>query len=127
MSILGIGIDLCEIARIESSLEKYGDKFASKILHENELKLFMQQKFKARFLAKRFAAKEAFAKAMGTGIAEGLTLPCIEVYNNELGKPLLRFHGLSKKRLEAKDNVTVHLSITDERQHAIAQVIIESN
>jgi len=125
VSIIGIGIDLCEVARVENSLQKHGDRFADKILHPNEKKHFEQQKFQARFLAKRFAAKEAFAKAMGTGIAHGVTFPNIEIYNDELGKPGLKLHSSTQEKLAALGATHVHLSISDERETAIAQVIIE--
>ena len=125
MSIYGIGIDLCEVARVKSSLEKLGDRFADKILHPDEKKRYSQLKFKAKYLAKRFAAKEAFAKAMGTGIAQGVTFPNIEVFNDELGKPCLRLHGTTQAKLDAIGQVKVHLSISDERDTAVAQVIIE--
>ena len=125
MSIHGIGIDLCEIERVSSSLEKLGDRFADKILHPNEKALFNEQKFKGRYLAKRFAAKEAFSKALGTGIAEGVILPDIEVVNNKKGKPELRLHGATENKLAEIGATKVHLSISDEKQFAIAQVLIE--
>ena len=126
MSIYGIGVDLCDINRVEKSLDKYCEAFANKILHPNEKIIFDQHRFKARFLAKRFAAKEAFAKALGTGIADGVTLPDIEVRNNELGKPFLILHGKTKSKLESIDSAHAFLSISDEKHYAIAQVIIES-
>jgi holo-[acyl-carrier protein] synthase len=127
MSIYGIGIDLCDIDRIKQSLERYSESFANKILHPCEKQVFESSKFKARFLAKRFAAKEAFAKALGTGIADGVILPDIEVKNNALGKPYLILHGKAKTKLEliALEG-QVHLSISDEKHYAIAQVVIES-
>lgn len=125
MSIYGIGIDLCEIARIEKSLERHGDSFADKILHPQEKEHFEKHHFQARFLAKRFAAKEAFGKAMGSGIAQGITMPCIEVQNDDLGKPLLVLHGKALEKVEQLGRVQIHLSISDEKQYAIAQVIVE--
>ena len=83
MSIFGVGIDIVQIGRIERSLAKHGDQFIKKILHPNERALIHTMKNKARYLAKRFAAKEAFAKALGTGIVEGVTLPRIEVINDK--------------------------------------------
>ena len=127
MSIVGIGIDLCDIDRVAKSLKKHADLFADKILHPAEKIIYQQHKFKAKFLAKRFAAKEAFAKAMGTGIADGVILTNIEVYNNELGKPLLRLHGSTLDKLQAKRECQGHLSISDEVNYAIAQVIIEKD
>lgn len=126
MSILGTGIDICEIGRVKESLEKYGEKFAAKILHPNELNTLKAHRLAERFLAKRFAAKEAFAKALGTGIAQGVTLPAIEVSNDELGKPYILLHGNSAKVCDEKfANCHIHLSISDEKHYAVAQVIIE--
>ncbi len=126
MSIYGIGIDLCDVDRVEKSLTSHGDRFAEKILHPNEKAKFDAQKFKARFLAKRFAAKEAFSKALGTGIAEGVILPDIEVDNDEKGKPFLVLHGEARVKFEAIQGSRAHLSISDEKHQAIAKVIIES-
>lgn len=125
MSILGIGVDVCEVARICSSLEKHGDLFAEKILHQNEKLCFQQTKQKARYLAKRFAAKEAFAKALGTGISQGVSLPFIEVSNDDLGKPQITLHQATKTRFDVLGGGAIHLSISDERQFAVAQVVIE--
>jgi holo-[acyl-carrier protein] synthase len=125
MSIFGIGIDLCEVERVTKSLDKLGDRFVDKILHPNEKVRFNELKFQARFLAKRFAAKEAFAKAMGTGIAQGVSFANIEVFNDENGKPGLRLHGATQQKLAQIGDCKVHLSISDERQTAVAQVIIE--
>lgn len=125
MSIYGIGIDLCEVKRIERSLERNGDLFANKVLHQNEKAHFDKLKFKARFLAKRFAAKEAFAKALGTGIADGVSLPSIEIYNDAAGKPWINLHDGALQKLQQIGETRVHLSISDERDLAMAQVIIE--
>ncbi|MGX5173530.1 holo-ACP synthase [Aliikangiella sp. IMCC44653] len=125
MSILGIGIDLCEIERVQSSIDKHGELFAKKILHPNELVVYRNLKLRARYLAKRFAAKEAFAKAMGTGVAEGVSLPYIEVVNDELGKPSILLHETTREKLASWGNCRVHLSISDEKNLAQAQVIIE--
>lgn len=125
MSIYGIGIDICDISRIEKSLSRHAEAFASKILHFEEKKIFDRHRFKARFLAKRFAAKEAFSKAFGTGIADGINLTDIEVKNNLSGKPYLVLHGMAKTKFETLNNAALHLSISDEKMYAIAQVIIE--
>lgn len=125
MSIYGIGIDLCEVQRMQESLDRHGQRFVNKVLHPTEIQILSSHKFKARYLAKRFAAKEAFAKAMGTGIAEGLILPDIEVFSDDMGKPHIRLHGKAIDKLQQIGNVAVHLSISDEKETAIAQVIIE--
>lgn len=125
MSIYGIGIDIVQIDRMSKSLEKYGDKFAKKILHEDELKIYSQYKSKERYLAKRFAAKEAFAKAFGTGIIDGVTLPRIQVVNDERGQPSIRLHGKTKELAKSRGITRCFLSISDEKKYAVAQVLLE--
>jgi holo-[acyl-carrier protein] synthase len=125
VSIYGIGIDIVQIDRMIQSLDKYGEVFAKKILHVNELEHFRTSKLKERYLAKRFAAKEAFTKAFGTGIVKNITLPKIEVINNENGKPEIILHGSTKEQFDLQNIVLIHLSISDEKEYAIAQVILE--
>lgn len=126
MSIFGIGVDICEIARVEASIKRHGDRFVEKILHPNEKKRFEQQRFPERYLAKRFAAKEAYAKAFGTGIASGLIMPDIEVTNMANGKPYIQLHGNALSLAKEGSCGHIHLSISDEKHYAAAQVIIES-
>ncbi len=125
MSIFGIGVDIIEVARVERSLAKFGDSFTKKILHPNELKKFEQSNFKIKYLAKRFAAKEAFAKAMGTGIVKDISLPKIEVVNNAEGKPELVLHDATLKKFRQSGIKNCFVSISDEKHYAIAQVILE--
>jgi len=126
MSIVGIGIDIVEIARVKKSLDKFGNEFAKKILHANEYKIYSNHKIKERYLAKRFAAKEAFAKALGSGIVAGVTLPKIEVVNDLNGKPELRLHGSVKNKMKTLEVKNDFLTISDEKNYAVAQVILES-
>ena len=126
MSLFGIGIDIVQIDRMEKMIEKHGDIFAKKIFHENELAIYLDLKFKARFLAKRFAAKEAFSKALGTGIADGITLPNIEILNDKLGKPKLFLHGKTKEIFSESGANSIFLSISDEKSYAVAQVVLEA-
>ncbi len=125
MSLYGIGIDIVQIDRMEKMIEKHGDIFAKKIFHENELNIYQGLKQKARFLAKRFAAKEAFSKAFGTGIVDGITLPNIEISNDEQGKPTIILHEKTKEKFNAVSACSIFLSISDEKMYAVAQVIIE--
>lgn len=126
MAIVGLGTDIVEIARIEAVIERSGESLAKRILTESEFKQYLQQAQPARFLAKRFAVKEAAAKALGTGIRNGLAFNQFEVSNDELGKPLLTLNG-EALILSQRMNVThFHVSITDERHYAAATVIIES-
>lgn len=126
MSIFGIGIDIVQIDRIRSSLDRLGDAFAKKILHPNELEKFHSLKLKERYLAKRFAVKEAFAKALGTGIVEGVTLPRIEVVNSKDGKPEIVLHGPTRERVSSLNIQSIFVSISDEKEYAVAQVVLES-
>lgn len=125
MSIFGVGIDIVQIDRVRSSLDRLGDAFAKKILHPNELEKFNGLKLKERYLAKRFAAKEAFAKALGTGIVEGVTFPRIEVINSEDGKPEIILHGATQEKVNSLNISSIFISISDEKEYAVAQVVLE--
>lgn len=126
MAIVGLGTDIVEIARIESVVERTGDSLAKRILTEAELVQYRQQSKPARFLAKRFAVKEAAAKALGTGIRNGLAFNQFEVTNDKLGKPLLSLSDEALKLANCINATHFHVSITDERHYAVATVIIES-
>jgi holo-[acyl-carrier protein] synthase len=123
--IYGIGTDIVEVARIEESLVQFGEAFAHKILAESELESFRQSNIKARFLAKRFAAKEAFSKALGTGIRAPATFQNIAVTHDDLGKPMLAFAAELQRLLADKQICHTHLSISDEKNLATAFVILE--
>lgn len=123
--IFGIGTDIVHVRRIHDSLEKYGDKFARRILTKNEFDEFMLVNDKASFLAKRFAAKEATAKAMGTGFTGGLSLQHIGVSHNDAGKPIIDFIALAKTFIDKKNIQATHISLSDERDYAVAFVTLE--
>ncbi|MCL1036917.1 holo-ACP synthase [Shewanella corallii] len=125
MAIIGLGTDIVEIARIEQQLEK-GDRLARRVLTEEELLTFNESRQPARFLAKRFAAKEAAAKALGTGIGRGISFQHIHISNNELGAPKLAFTDGAAERLELMGGYLGHISIADEQHYAMATVILES-
>ena len=124
MRIFGIGTDIVSIGRIEKNLNKYGDRFAAKILQEAELKEFMQKKYQAVFLAKRFAAKEAVVKAMGTGFRDGLVLRNIAVGHDDLGKPILEYSGCAKAFIENNAITNSYISLSDEKENALAFVTL---
>ncbi|BBG59433.1 Holo-[acyl-carrier-protein] synthase [Providencia rustigianii] len=126
MAIVGLGTDIVEISRIESVIERSADSLAKRILTEYEYAQYQQQTKPARFLAKRFAVKEAAAKALGTGIRNGLAFNQFEVTNDKLGKPLLTLSGEALKLAACLNATHFHVSITDERHYAAATVIIES-
>ncbi|GMR15938.1 MAG: holo-ACP synthase [Gammaproteobacteria bacterium] len=122
--IYGIGTDIVHINRMRENLDKHGDKFARRILTELEFDEFKDKKNKASFLAKRFAAKEAVAKAMGTGFSQGLSLHHIGVKHDEAGKPILEFLDVAKTFLQEKNIKQTHLSLADERDYAVAFVTL---
>ncbi len=122
--IFGIGTDIVKIARMEKNLARFGDKFAQRILTPDELNEFSTQAKKAHFLAKRFAAKEATAKAMGLGFQNGLSLRHIGVGHDALGKPLLQFNGYAAEFVRMRGITEVHISIADEEDHAVAFVTL---
>lgn len=123
--IFGIGTDIVEVSRIEDSLARFGDAFAQRILTEQEWLSFQQSRTQARFLAKRFAAKEAFAKALGTGLREPATFQNIGVTHDDLGKPVLDLTPALQAFLDKKGIVQQHLSISDEKALAAAFVVLE--
>lgn len=124
--IYGIGTDIVEIARIESALSRHGERFARKLLSDEEWQEFLLKGQAAAWLAKRFAAKEAFAKALGTGIRGEVTLPRIAVRNDALGRPVLVLDARLLALLDERKIRAMHLSLSDERQFACAFVVLET-
>ena len=122
--IYGIGTDIVHVSRMQKNLEKYGDKFAKRILTDSEFSEFENKNDQAAFLAKRFAAKEATAKAMGTGFSQGLSLHHIGVTHDDAGKPLLEFLDVAEAFLQEKAIKQSHLSLADERDYAVAFVTL---
>ena len=123
--IYGVGTDLIEIQRIDKALKRFGERFAKRILCESELRRFRAHKQPVAYLAKRFAAKEAFSKALGTGIHAPANWHGVWVVNLASGKPVLEFSPELKKLLQKKKILNSHLSLTDEREIASATVILE--
>lgn len=122
--IAGVGVDIVAVARLRGMWERHGERLLGKLLTPNEISDFDRAADKGRFLAKRFAAKEAFAKAYGTGVRPPVLLPLIGVTHDELGRPLLEFHG-ELAELITRQQLGTHLSISDEAEYAIAYVILE--
>lgn len=123
--IFGIGTDIVEVTRIAASIEEFGDAFAARILAESELESYQSSHIKARFLAKRFAAKEAFSKALGTGLRAPATFQNIAVSHDELGKPILILAPVLTSFIQAKNITQMHISISDEKNLAAAFVVLE--
>lgn len=125
--IFGIGTDIVEVSRIEASMTQFGDDFAKRVLADSELASYYLSKIKPRFLAKRFAAKEAFSKALGTGLRAPATFQNIAVSHDELGKPILVLAPDLWALLHIKKIDQMHLSISDERNLAAAFVVLETS
>ena len=123
--IYGVGTDLIEIGRVERVLKRYGERFARRILCEPELRRFRAHRKPVAYLAKRFAAKEAFTKALGTGIHAPANWQGVWIVNLKSGKPVLEFSPELKLLLEERKIGGAHLSLSDERDMAAATVILE--
>ncbi|HZT63499.1 MAG TPA: holo-ACP synthase [Burkholderiales bacterium] len=123
--ILGIGTDLCEVGRIEKALKRFGERFAARVLVAKELEVFRRRRKRAAYLAKRFAAKEAFSKALGTGIRFPVNWHNVWVVNDRSGKPVLEFSRPLAALLKRRGIDKVHVSLTDEIGMACAFVIVE--
>ncbi len=124
--ILGVGIDIIEVARIQASYEKFGERFLKRILHPNEIAYCLSHKAPGPFLAARFAAKEAISKAFGTGIGAELGWQDMEVVRRESGEPYVVLHGDGSKLLEQRGGRVVLISLSHTQQHAAAVAILES-
>ena len=122
--IYGIGTDLTHIPRMEELLMRHGMRFARRILAESEFVEFQQSSKPAEFIAKRFAAKEATAKALGTGFRDGLSLKDIAVGHDELGRPTLNYSGVGAELVKRFNIECSHLSLSNEREYALAFVTL---
>jgi holo-[acyl-carrier protein] synthase len=123
--IFGIGTDLVAVARIASSLARFGEPFARRLLGDDEFTRFADAPHPARFLAKRFAAKEAFAKAAGTGLRVPVTLQNIAIVHDAIGKPAFCLAPALADWLAKQGVRASHLSLSDEDDYACAFVVLE--
>jgi len=123
--IYGIGTDLVEPSRIAHLLERYGKRFAKRLLANGEWPEFVSSGKPAMFLAKHFAAKEAFSKAMGTGFRHPVSLSHIGITHDHLGKPYYEFHPELNILIKKEGITSYHLSMSDEMSLACAFVILE--
>jgi len=123
--IFGIGTDIVAVARMEEFLVRHGERGMEKILSAEERAECTASRQPARLLAKRFAAKEAFGKALGTGVRAPATLPAVAVIHDPLGKPVFAFAPELAAYLDAR-GLSAHLSISDEREYAVAFVVMEA-
>ena len=126
MSVLGIGVDLVECARIQHSLDRFGDRFLHRVFTEGEIAYSQSMKFPARHLAARFAAKEAISKAFGTGIGKSMGWKDIDVHKKPSGEPFVVLEG-GAKQLGADRGVTkVWITLSHTDNHAMAMIVLES-
>ena len=130
MKIFGIGTDIVNIKRMEKSIKRNGVVFKNKIFSKNEINYCEKKKNPFPFYAKRFAAKEALSKALGTGIRKGINFKNIEVYNDNFGKPSIQLKGSTadflKKKIKTR-KYSIYLSLSDDLPWAQATVIISYN
>ena len=124
--IVGIGVDIVEIARFEKLQQRFGDRFAGRILTADELIEYGRRDRNCRYLALRFAAKEAVAKACGTGIGSELGFHGMQIDNDALGKPVLRFLEEANPLVERLQVRNALISLSDEKHYAVAMVVLES-
>lgn len=123
--IIGTGIDIVEISRIRDSYGKWGERFLSRVLTGGELSFVESKRNIYPYIASRFAAKEAFLKALGTGLSMGISWMDIEVKRKKGQRPFFNITGKARDILERDGVKKVHLSISHEKNYAVAQVILE--
>jgi holo-[acyl-carrier protein] synthase len=125
MSIVGIGVDFVECARIQHSLDRFGDKFLHRVFTEGEIAYSNSMKFSARHLAARFAAKEAVSKAFGTGIGKAMGWRDIDVQKKPSGEPFLVLSGGAEKLAQSVGVTKSFITLSHTDHHAIAMVVLE--
>lgn len=125
--IVGVGTDIVMIDRIAKSWQRFGPRFAARILSADELIELPEKKNPVHFLAKRFAMKEAVAKALGTGMHQGVSWRQIGVTHDPQGKPVLALTGVALQRAEKLAVTDHHISTSDEKEYAIAFVVLEKS
>lgn len=127
MKVLGIGVDIVETKRIESSLERFGDRFLHRVFLEDEIAYCRSMKFPSRHFAARFAAKEALSKAFGTGIGGQIGWQDIEVCRKESGKPFLVLHGGAGQLAHSLFVTETLVSLSHSDSYAVANVVVVCN
>jgi len=124
--IFGIGTDIVEMSRMQSTWERFGEHFARRILMDEEMELFKRTKQPARFLAMRFAGKEATVKAMGTGFAHGVWMRDVGITSNEWGRPLIIWSERGQKVCDQLGIGSGHVSLTDDAGLVMAFAVVET-
>ena len=127
--IIGIGTDIIDTRRIKNTINKYGEKFKRRCFSNNEIIKSEKRIQTVNSYAKRYAAKEACSKALGTGLSKGIFWKDIEVVNDKYGKPFIKLHNNALKRINkiTKKDYNIEVSLSDEKNYAIANVIIFIN
>jgi len=126
MSVLGIGVDLVECARIQHSLDRFREKFLRRVFTDGEIEYSMSMKFPARHLAARFAGKEAVSKAFGTGIGKAMGWRNIDIRKKKSGEPFLVFSGPAQELATKRGVTSALISLSHTDRHAVACVVLES-
>ena len=127
--IYGVGTDICDIRRIRTSLAKYGERFAQKVLSDREIAIWQKRSARwpdrgVRYVATRFSAKEAFSKAIGLGMRMPMTWRACELSNLATGQPVITLHGPLKEWFEER-SLRAHVSVSDESDYATSYVVVE--
>ncbi|MEM9404361.1 MAG: holo-ACP synthase [Pseudomonadota bacterium] len=122
--IFGVGTDICELVRVQQTYDRFGEHFVRRLLMDEERTLFERNKRPARFLAMRFAAKEATVKAMGTGFAHGMWIRDVGVVNNEWGRPEVIFSERGKAMCEKLGIGNAHVSLSDDAGLIVAFAVV---
>ena len=125
MSVLGIGVDLVECARIQHSIDRFGERFLHRVFTEGEIEYSMSMKFPARHLAARFAAKEAVSKAFGTGIGKAMGWRNIDIRKKPSGEPFLVFSGPAEELAKQRGLATALVTLSHTEHHAMACVVLD--
>jgi holo-[acyl-carrier protein] synthase len=125
MSVLGIGVDLVENARIQHSLDRFGERFLQRVFTAGEIEYSQSMKFPARHLAARFAAKEALSKAFGTGIGKAMGWRDIDVRKKASGEPFIVLEGGAKQLADDRGVRAVWISLSHTEHHAMAVIVLE--
>lgn len=126
MAILGIGVDVIEVERIQHSLDRFGDRFLNRVFTQGEIAYCQSMKFPERHLAARFAAKEATSKAFGTGIRKAMGWRDIDVHKKESGEPFVVLHGGAQSLANQTSVQAVRISLSHTHHHAVAMIVLES-
>ena len=126
MSVLGIGVDLVECARIQHSLDRFGERFLHRVFTEGEIAYSQSMKFPARHLAARFAAKEAISKAFGTGIGKAMGWKDIDVQKKPSGEPFVVLGGNAEKLAANRGVTKVLITLSHTDNHALAMIVLEA-